>query len=490
MQEGDPQYTIERIYRTVDLEAYYFNDTKTCRNNCNRSGPILSPGPHHAVAGAEAAFAVGATDPEGVRRVLVVWTDNTTDAQHLGRWQPLELTYDAASQLWKGHITVTRGSRLTYVIQAVDRRGNVSWADFAGAALPSSGVALGLPSAVDVSVALAAAPTVTGFAPAAAPVGAELTVAGTGFAGATAVTVGGVNTTFAVASSTRLKALVPYGAVVGPITVTTPFGTAASSSLFTPTSLAVADVSVAKNGPAAVTRGERVTWTVTVANAGPDQALGVVMTDSLPAGVLAVTWSCVASAGSICAGSGTGSSGASFLDTVTVLSGGTATYTVEATVAPGAPTTLANRATLTLPSWVTDPLQGDHEATASTSVSGEASGFFYTVPPCRVVDTRLEGPILTAEVPREFPIAGKCGVPVGAVAVAAIVTVTGSTATGHVKVWAAGEAEPGISTVNYVAGLTRANNAIVGIGGNGEISAIARPSGQVHVIVDVAGYFQ
>jgi uncharacterized repeat protein (TIGR01451 family) len=485
-QESDPQYTIERRYRTVDLEALYFDDTREGSHaNCEREGPVLSTGPHHVVGGADVTFSVGATDPQGVWRVLVVWTDNTVDAQHVGRWQPLELAYDGASQLWKGHVTVTQGSRLTYVVQAADRRGNVSWADFEGV-YPSSGVPLGLPRTVDVGVAPSAAPTVTGFAPTAAPVGAELTVEGTGFVGVTAVTVGGVSTTFAVASTTSLKALVPYGAVVGPITVTTPFGTATSASLFTPTSLALADVSVVKHGPASATRGEHIRWAVTAANAGPDVALGLVLTDSLPAGVTSATWTCVASTGSTCTGSGS----ESILDTVTLLSGGTATYTIEATVAADAPGTLANTATLTPPAWVTDPVPGDHEATATTSVSVESSGFFYTVPPCRLVDTRLEGPILTAGTQRDFPVAGRCLVPSGAVAVAATVTVTAPTAPGYVELWASGTPEPNIPMVYYTAGLTRANNAIIGLGADGELSAIARPSGQVHLVVDVAGYFQ
>jgi uncharacterized repeat protein (TIGR01451 family) len=489
-QDSDPQYTIERRYRTVDLEALHFNDTLTSSNNCDRKGPTLGAGPHHVAAGADVAFSVGATDPQGVWRVLVVWTDNTVDAQHVGRWQPLELEHDAASQLWKGLVTVTQGSRLTYVVQAVDRRGNVSWAEFAGASPPASGVPLGLPSTVDVGVAPSAAPTVTGFAPTAAPVGAVVTVEGTGFVDVKAVTVGGASTTFAVASTTSLEALVPYGAVVGPITVTTPFGTATSAGLFTPTTLAVADVSVANDGPASATRGDPIAWTVTVANAGPDAALGLRVTVSLPVGVLGVAWACAPSAGSTCSGSGGGTGGASFIDTVALPGGGTVTYTVNATVAPGAPDTLTSTATLTLPAWVADPAPGDHEAMATTSVSGTASGFFYTVPPCRVVDTREEGPILTGEVLRDIQVVGKCLVPSGASAVATNVTVTGATAPGNVRLWASGMPEPNTSTVNYTAGSTRANNAIVGLGANGKVSAMARPSGQVHVIVDVTGFFQ
>jgi uncharacterized repeat protein (TIGR01451 family) len=302
----------------------------------------------------------------------------------------------------------------------------------------------------------------------------------------TAVTVGGAGTIFVVDSPTSLRALVPYGAVRGSITVTTPNGTAASVGEFTP--VAVADVSVVKDGPASTTRGEGITWTVRATNAGPDAAVGLVLGDDPPPGVSGAAWTCVASPGSACTGSGSGS----ILDTVTLLSGGTATYTLQATVEPTAPGTLTNTAALTLPAWLTDPTPGDHEATATTSVSGGASGLsFYTVPPCRVVDTRLgEGPILAAGVLRSFPIAGRCGVPSGANSVAVVVTVTAPTGPGYAKLWPSATPEPGISTVNFVAGQTRANNAIVALGENGELSAIARPAAQVHLIVDVAGYFQ
>ena len=39
-----------------------------------------------------------------------------------------------------GETTVTGTTRLTYVLQAVDNRGNVSWLDYVPVALPSSGV--------------------------------------------------------------------------------------------------------------------------------------------------------------------------------------------------------------------------------------------------------------------------------------------------------------------------------------------------------------
>jgi hypothetical protein len=69
--------------------------------------------------------------------------------------------------------------------------------------------------------------------------------------------------------------------------------------------------------------------------------------------------------------------------------------------------------------------------------------------------------------------------------------VTGPTTTGHLRLFPAGGAEPLASALNYTAGLTRANNAIVGLGGAGEIAVrVGQGSGTVHVIVDVNGYFE
>jgi uncharacterized protein (TIGR03437 family) len=75
--------------------------------------------------------------------------------------------------------------------------------------------------------------TITGFAPASAPVGATITITGTGLTGATAVKFRGTAATFTIVSSTQLTATVPAGAKTGVITVTTAGGTAKSSTNFT-----------------------------------------------------------------------------------------------------------------------------------------------------------------------------------------------------------------------------------------------------------------
>ena len=84
--------------------------------------------------------------------------------------------------------------------------------------------------------AFAVVPSITSFSPTNGPVGTAVTIAGNSFTKATSVTFGGVAaTSFQVISDTEVKALVPTGAVTGPIAVTTPGGTGTSATKFTVT---------------------------------------------------------------------------------------------------------------------------------------------------------------------------------------------------------------------------------------------------------------
>ena len=72
-------------------------------------------------------------------------------------------------------------------------------------------------------------PTILAFLPLSGPVGTSVTITGTGFTGATAVTFNGASASFTVDLSTQITAKVPVGATDGPIAVTTPGGTATSA---------------------------------------------------------------------------------------------------------------------------------------------------------------------------------------------------------------------------------------------------------------------
>ncbi len=121
---------------------------------------------------------------------------------------------------------------------------------------------------------------------------------------------------------------------------------------------------------------------------------------------------------------------------------------------------------------------------------------YNTVTPCRIVDTRNSpgaygGPALQAAATRSFVISGQCGVPATAKSVSANLTVTEPSAGGHLTAFPAGFALPLASTLNFSAGQTRANNAILPLGTGGAISVQSvLSSGTVHFILDVTGWFE
>jgi hypothetical protein len=79
------------------------------------------------------------------------------------------------------------------------------------------------------------APAITGFSPASGRAGSSVTITGTNLGGATAVRFNGSTAKFTIVSTTALTATVPNGAKTGPISVTTPGGTATSAAIFTVT---------------------------------------------------------------------------------------------------------------------------------------------------------------------------------------------------------------------------------------------------------------
>ena len=121
---------------------------------------------------------------------------------------------------------------------------------------------------------------------------------------------------------------------------------------------------------------------------------------------------------------------------------------------------------------------------------------YFTVDPCRVVDTRggapIGGPALDGQQSRFLPLSGHCGIPATAKSVSVNIAVTQPTAAGNVRLFPDGQSVPTVSSINYTAGQTRGNNAIVPLGPMKAINAfVGQPAGTtVHLILDVNGYFE
>jgi uncharacterized repeat protein (TIGR01451 family) len=247
-----------------------------------------------------------------------------------------------------------------------------------------------------------------------------------------------------------------------------------------------------------------VTYTITLTNAGPaaqGDNPGPEFVDALPSSLTLVSAS--ATSGTVA----TDLAGNSVSWDGSIPSGGSVTLTIhatiKATVALG--TTIANQGTV---HYDADG-NGTNDATVLTDDPGvpgadDATSFlvvspamaFYTVTPCRLLDTRtvdgtFGGPALTAGTDRVFPLFGRCGIPATARAISVNLTVTQSTAAGNLRLYPAGTTMPLASSLNYGAGQTRASNAVVPLNGLGELAVRCnQPAGTAHLILDVNGYFE
>jgi hypothetical protein len=174
--------------------------------------------------------------------------------------------------------------------------------------------------------------------------------------------------------------------------------------------------------------------------------------------------------------------------------GGSLAIHATGTASLGGARHVTNSVTVAVPAGMDDPLPANNSA--SLTIPVERTTSFYTLSPCRLVDTRNAvgsrgGPALAAGVTRTFPIAGACSVPSTAWAVSVNVTVTQPTTQGNVRLFPGSTPSPLASTLNYAAGATRANNAIAALGSAGDLTALAtQAAGSVHLIVDVNGYFE
>src|SRR5690606_29228675 len=125
---------------------------------------------------------------------------------------------------------------------------------------------------------------------------------------------------------------------------------------------------------------------------------------------------------------------------------------------------------------------------------GDGPLSFYTLLPCRLLDTREAGPALDVGVERVVSAVGACGIPPEARAVVLNVTSVEATGAGDFQAYPAGTAAPDTSVVSFRAGRTRAGIAVVRLGADGGLALTCRmpgsSNGSAHAVVDVSGYFR
>ena len=126
-------------------------------------------------------------------------------------------------------------------------------------------------------------------------------------------------------------------------------------------------------------------------------------------------------------------------------------------------------------------------------VPAEGSRFF-TVPPCRLLDTRAGAPLRAGDPPLPIAASGRCALPPTARALAAHATVVAPTAAGFLSLFPADLPRAVISSVNFAAGATRGNSLVLPLSTDGAARlaaslALVSP-GTAHLVLDVAGYFQ
>lgn len=130
---------------------------------------------------------------------------------------------------------------------------------------------------------------------------------------------------------------------------------------------------------------------------------------------------------------------------------------------------------------------------ARQSLAGGAVALPFTaLPGCRLVDTRGNAPLTGGFLPpatvRSYTLTGVCNVPPTAQAISLNATVTDPTGPGFLVLWSKDDALPPVSTLNFVAGQTVANAAVVPLSADGSISMALGVSG-ADVILDTNGYY-
>jgi hypothetical protein len=129
---------------------------------------------------------------------------------------------------------------------------------------------------------------------------------------------------------------------------------------------------------------------------------------------------------------------------------------------------------------------------AAAGAGAGTSGRYGALQPARILDTRDGtggGVRLGPGASLDVQIAGRGGVPAtGAAAAVLNVAATGTTAPSYITVHPTGEARPLAANLNFLAGETVSNRAMVKLGAGGKVT-IFNAAGSADVVVDVNGWY-
>ncbi len=317
-----------------------------------------------------------------------------------------------------------------------------------------------------------AAPTITNVSPASGPL-----------AGGTALTITGSNFVYgAIVAFVELPSNDVFGTPSSKSAASVTFNSSTQLTATTPSASSAGAVDVVVMNPDFQTATRSSGFTYTTAPPAPT--------------VTAIS----PNTGSTAGGTSVTITGANFVGTPSVTIGG-ANASGEAFVNS---TTL----TATVPahaSGIVSVVITNPDAQSGTLTDGFAylpppsRSRYYVLTPCRLFDTRNTSgpddasPILSANETRTFDVTDRCSVPEEALSLTVNITVTGSGATGELRLFPGNGISPNppASSIFYAAGKTRANNGIVRLATDGTATLKVQnvSAAAVHLILDVSGYY-
>ncbi len=139
-------------------------------------------------------------------------------------------------------------------------------------------------------------------------------------------------------------------------------------------------------------------------------------------------------------------------------------------------------------------------AATAASIDTSTEAKFTAITPCRLVDTRLAGGVITKGSTRSFIAASLslaaqggnaagCGIPTSAVAIQANVVAVGATGSGYLKVYPFGATVPAASYLNFHDSRAVANGGTITLNTTGAQHFTVLASRATNVVIDVSGYF-